>query len=129
MEITISFGGVAKGDTITFSSNNQCNKAITAAQTAAAAGTWVYSIAYGSSTAAAPNSASCSDQEPGPPIANVSSCATMQNIASDPSKFYSDPMGGSCTSPSNPNYTTISQIFENIGLNLLYTQLIPVGTQ
>ena len=48
----INFGGVKSGDTVTFGTNNQCNEAILAAQAAAKAGTWVYSIAYGSSKAA-----------------------------------------------------------------------------
>ena len=126
----INFGGVKSGDTISFGTNNQCNEAILAAQAAAKAGTWVYSIAYGSSKAAAPNSNSCSDNEYYP-IANVSSCQTMQNIASDPTKFYSDPMGVSppCTSPANPNFTSIQSIFANIGYNLLNTQLLPLAAQ
>ena len=38
--------------------NNQCHEGITAAQAATAAGTWVYSIAYGSSTSPTPSSCS-----------------------------------------------------------------------
>jgi Flp pilus assembly protein TadG len=130
---SIVFGGVASGDTITFGSNNQCNEAITAAQDAANAGTWVYAIAYGSYTQAAPNSNSCSDVETYP-IANVSSCQTMENIANSPGvipdlgKFYSDPMNVSpaCTSPDHPNQTDITTIFETLGLQ--YTALLPNNT-
>jgi TPR repeat protein len=42
------------------------NFAVTTAKNAAKAGTWVYSIAYGSSTNASPNSNSCSDREYAP---------------------------------------------------------------
>lgn len=127
---TISFGGVTKGDTITFGTNNQCHEAITAAQNATNAGTWVYSIAYGSAgtvantTELSPNSSSCSDTETPP----INSCYTMYSIASTPSKFYSDPMGGTCVSPQNPSYTTLPNIFAAIGTSLQYAQIIPWNT-
>ena len=135
---TITFGGVGCGDTIAFGSNNQCHESVTAAQDAAKAGTWVYAIAYGSSTGTArgvlsPDPNGCSDTE-NPPI---SACQTMgggeaqtpaiQGIASDPSKFYSDPMGGSCTSTDNPTATDIATIFANIASSFIYTQLLPLS--
>jgi hypothetical protein len=127
---TIIFGGVGCGDTISFGSNNQCHEAITAAQDAANAGTWVYSIAYGSYTQLSPNSNSCSDTETPP----ISSCTTMQDIANSPgvipdlSKFYSDPMNVTpvCTSPDNPNATDITTIFTNLGFG--FTSLFPNNT-
>ena len=127
---SISFGGVGCGHTIAFGSNNQCHEAITAAQDAANASTWVYSIAYGSYTQLSPNSNSCSDIE----TPAISSCRTMQDIADspgvipDPSKFYSDPMNVSpaCTSPDNPNTTDITAIFSNLGFG--YTSLLPNNT-
>jgi hypothetical protein len=127
---SIVFGGVGCGDTISFGTNNQCHEAITAAQDAAAAGTWVYSIAYGSYTQLSPNSNSCSDTE----TPAISSCTTMQDIANSPgvipdlSKFYSDPMNVSpaCTSPDNPNATDITTIFSNLGFQ--YTSLLPSNT-
>ena len=127
---SISFGGVGCGDTIAFGSNNQCHEAITAAQDAANASTWVYSIAYGSYTQLSPNSNSCSDIE----TPAISSCTTMQDIANSPgvipdlSKFYSDPMNVSpaCTSPDNPNTTDITAIFSNLGFG--YTSLLPNNT-
>ncbi len=127
---SISFGAVGCGDTIAFGTNNQCHEAITAAQDAANAGTWVYSIAYGSYTQLSPNSNSCSDNE----TPAISSCTTMQDIANSPgvipdlSKFYSDPMNVSpaCTSTDNPNATDISTIFSNLGFG--YTSLLPNNT-
>ena len=118
----IAFGFVGQGDTISFGTNNQCHEGIAAAQAAIAAGTWIYSIAYGSSTALSPNSNSCSDTET--PL--ISSCTTMQDIASDGTKFYSDPMGVSpaCTSPDNPSATDIGTIFAAIGNSFRFTQTV-----
>jgi Flp pilus assembly protein TadG len=121
---SIVFGGVGCGDTIAFGTNNQCHEAITAAQDAAAAGTWVYSIAYGSSTALSPNSNSCSDVETPP----ISSCTTMQDIASDSSKFYSDGSGGSGSCISQNNASDLGSIFQQIGNSLVYAAILPVGT-
>jgi Flp pilus assembly protein TadG len=137
---TIAFGFVGQGDQIAFSSNNQCNEAITAAHNAARAGTWVYAIAYGSGVGDQQQSqdtaanlgdySSCSDTE----TPQVNSCYTMSQIASspsaipDPTKFYSDPMGGSCVSSANPSSTSVPSIFANIGYNLQYTTLVACGT-
>ena len=139
--------GVKSGDTITFGSNNQCNEAIIAAQNAAKAGTWVYSIAYGSglgdsqSDTFANNSdfSSCSDTE----TPQVNSCYTMSQIASSPSaipdltKFYSDPMAGGatpnpsqyCVSPDHPTATDIPTIFEDIANGFTFTSLVACGAQ
>jgi hypothetical protein len=142
----IAFGGVEVNDSITFGKNNQCNEAITAAQNAAKAGTWVYAIAYGSglgdfqADTVANNSdfSSCSDTET--PLVN--SCYTMSQIASspgavpDPSRFYSDPMAGGttpnpsqyCVSPGNPSATNVPAIFSAIGYSLTHTLLVGCGT-
>ena len=74
---------------------NQCAQAVTAAGRARAAGTWVYAVAYGAPTSA---TASCPVDLP-----RISACATMQQIASDPSKFFSSSVGGAsaCTSAAN----------------------------
>ena len=85
--IVLSDGGAGNAGSHGAPATNECNLSVTAAQNAANAGTWVYSIAYGSSTAASPNANSCSDTETN----NISSCQTMAGIASDPTKFYSDP--------------------------------------
>jgi Flp pilus assembly protein TadG len=136
----ITGAGVKSGDTVTFGANNQCWESIKAAQNAAKAGTWVYSIAYGSGVGDSQQTqdtvtnlgdySSCSDTE----TPQVNSCYTMYQIASspaainDPTKFYSDPMGGSCTSPANPSSTSVPSIFSNIGYNLQYTTLLACGT-
>jgi Putative Flp pilus-assembly TadE/G-like len=132
-------GTVLGGTSINFGGMNQCNEAILAAQDAANAGTWVYSIAYQSYIEPSPNSNSCSDTETAP-IKNVSSCTTMQYIANSPghipdaSKFYSDPMGltgkdGPCLSSANPDTTDITSIFENIGSRVPFAALLPQNTQ
>jgi Flp pilus assembly protein TadG len=97
--------------------NNQCHEAITAAATAKAAGTWVYSVAYGASTS---SSSSCSsDSSP------ISACSTMQQIASDSSKFFSDTLGGtnSCTSAAQ-SVSDLIMIFQNIGTGLTSARLL-----
>jgi Flp pilus assembly protein TadG len=101
--------------------SNECHQGINAAQAAAAAGTWVYSIAYGASTDA---SGSCSTDSP-----RISACSAMQQIASDASKYYSDTTGGSssCTSSANP-VTDLNQIFGNIGVDLTNARLLPDST-
>lgn len=116
------------GDQITFEPYNQCNQAIAAASTAAGEGTWVYSIAYGASTVkstkwpADENNGSCSDTES--PV--QSSCTTMQQIASDPSKFYSDGSGGSASCTSVNTAADLGSIFQQIANSLLlFTVLLP----
>ena len=98
--------------------NNQCHQAITAAQAAASAGTWVYSIAYGASTS---SSGSCSTDNP-----DISACYTMQHIASDPSKFFSD-KPTVCTSVNSQSQ--LADIFGTIGSSLSGARLIPNSTQ
>jgi hypothetical protein len=95
--------------------SNQCHQAITAALAATAAGTWVYSVAYQALT-----SGTCSTDTPA-----ISACSTMQQIASVPTKFYSDaPL--SCVSVNA--ISALSSIFQNIGTSLLNAMLIPSGT-
>ncbi len=102
---------------------NECHQAITAAQTAAgqqnAAGlyTWVYSVGLGALT-----SNSCTTDSPA-----ISGCTTMTDIASDPSKFYSDDANG-CVSPSHPNITSLGQIFQTVAEDFYTTRLLPFNT-
>jgi Flp pilus assembly protein TadG len=96
---------------------NQCHQGIVAAQAATAAGTWVYSVAYGASTS---TSSSCSTDIPA-----ISACSALQQIASVPSKFYSD-NPSSCVSVNT--ISALSSIFKNIGISLLNAMLIPNGT-
>jgi hypothetical protein len=122
---------------------NECHQAITAAESAAAtvntAGlkTWVYSIAYASSTwpfnyGSNPNGSCFSDAAP---VGNspISGCSTLQQIASDPNKFYADQgqtVDGSprCVSPAHSSIMDLSQIFAAIGGDFYTTRLLPWGT-
>jgi Flp pilus assembly protein TadG len=135
---TIAFGFVGLNDSIAFGTNDQCHEAITAAVNAANAGTWVYSIAYGSSTTLSPPTGSgnnsCSDNE----YPSISSCFTMgggetqdppiQGIASSPTKFYSDGSGGTGTCSSSNSVSDLGAIFQDIGHSLSYTALLPNNT-
>jgi len=105
--------------------NNQCHQAITAAQAATAAGTWVYTIAYGAPTSATPGS--CTGGSGDSPA--ISACATLQQMASDPKKFYSDRSGGSssCISAAH-SITELNQIFQSIGIDASSPRLLPNTT-
>jgi hypothetical protein len=96
---------------------NQCHQAIAAAQTAAAAGTRVYSVAYGA------KSAGCSTDSP-----SITPCSTMQQMASNASTFFSDytATGGSssCISAARP-VSGLNQIFTDIVGDLTVARLIP----
>jgi Flp pilus assembly protein TadG len=96
---------------------NQCHQAITAAQAATSAGTKVYTIAYGASTSA---TGSCSTDSP-----RISACSTLQTMASDSSKFFSDTVGGSssCTSTANA-ITDLSSIFSAIVTDVTGVRLV-----
>lgn len=88
--------------------NNQCQQAINAATTAKAAGTVIYSIAYEAST----SGSSCSTD------ATLSAYQTMQQIATDSSKFFSQPTAGD-----------LSNIFSKIAADLTTTRLIDDDAQ
>ena len=102
---------------------NPCRQGIAAAQAAAEAGTWVYSIAYQSST-----SGGCTSDSPA-----ISPFSAMQQIARDstdanlpdPSKFYCIPVpaGQTCNTAA-----TLAQVFQNIGVDLTDSRLVPAGT-
>jgi hypothetical protein len=109
---------------ISAGTNNGCHLAITAAQNAAKAGTWVYSIAFNS-----PNSG-CSTDSPA-----ITACSAMSQIANMPgstpgtyfndlTKFYSDNASG-CRSTKNPTITAINSIFQSIGNSLSTSRLLP----
>jgi Flp pilus assembly protein TadG len=100
---------------------NQCQQAVTAAQAATAAGTHVYTVAYGAT------SSGCSTDASG-----ITPCQTMQRMASVAQNFYSDytATGGasSCVSASQPT-TNLNQIFSQIANDLTVGRLIPDNTQ
>jgi hypothetical protein len=106
---------------------DQCKQGVLAAQNAAKAGTWVYTIAYAATT-----------QAPGDCVhdkAPYSTCFTISQMANvpgptpgtyvnDPTKFYSDNSAG-CKSTANPNITSINQIFQSIGYSVSTARLLP----
>jgi Flp pilus assembly protein TadG len=107
------------GGTVTsYPSTQQCHQAVTEAQKAAAAGTIVYTVAYGA------ESSGCStDTNP-----SITPCQTMQNMASSSQNFYSDytAKGGtnSCVSASHPT-SNLNEIFKEISQSLTVARLIP----
>lgn len=99
----------------------QCHQAITAAQAAAAAGTRVYTVAYGAEA-----SGCATDTNPA-----ITPCQTMEQMASSSAYFFSDytATGGSssCISASQP-ITGLNQIFQAIVSDLTMAKLIPNST-
>jgi Flp pilus assembly protein TadG len=96
---------------------NQCHQAITAAQSATAAKTVVYTVAYGA------ESSGCSTDSP-----SITPCQTMQQIASSSATFFSDytATGGDSTCISAARATTsLNQIFTNIAADFGGARLIP----
>ncbi len=89
------------------STKNQCAQAVTAAKAATAAGTQVFTVAYGAL------STGCSTDSP-----SISPCTTMEDMASDASKFYSD-----YTSVKSPNSTCTSAAQSTTSLNQIFTQI------
>jgi Flp pilus assembly protein TadG len=59
----------------------------------------------------------------------ISACSTMQQIASDPFKFFSDTTGGtsSCTSAAH-SISDQNQIFQYIGVDATRPRLLPDNT-
>jgi len=108
---------------------NECAAGVAAAQAAAQNGTWVYTIAYNSSN----SSGLCTTDNSG---GVTNPCTAMKSMANspgnypDPNKFYAD--GNSalngCVSSVHPSITSLQQIFQTIGEDLLTTQLIPNNT-
>ena len=101
---------------------NQCHEAITAAQAAATAGTWVYTVAYGASTS---STGSCSTDT----TTHIAACSTLQQMASNAQFFYSDNSGGSggCNSSAQSTSELVS-IFKNIGTSFGSPRLLPDNT-
>jgi Flp pilus assembly protein TadG len=102
-------------------STDPCHEAIVAADAAAAAGTEVYSIAYDADN----TSGSCT-QDSGA-YGSLTGFTTMQQIASDSSKFYclNPPSGQTC---NNASASSLAQIFAAIGVDVTNTRLLPDST-
>jgi hypothetical protein len=101
---------------------NECAQAIAAAQAAAAAKTWVYSVAYGSSTATSGSNWTCTTDSPA-----ISSCTTMQDIASDATKFYSDGNNG-VDCPGANTIENLVSLFGALSEDLTEPRLLPDNT-
>ncbi len=105
---------------------NECGQAIVAAKGATAAGTKVYTVAYGS------GSSGCNtDTNNALGYQYVTPCQTMEYMASAPQFFFSDynqsGSPSSCQSAAQPT-ANLSQIFVQIANNLTAARLIPDGT-
>jgi Flp pilus assembly protein TadG len=98
---------------------NQCKQAVQAAQAATLAGTKIYSVAYGASTATS-GSNSCSTETGSP---KYTACTTMQAIASDSSKFYTTAATCSIAGSANP-VTKLPDVFQAITTTLTKPRLI-----
>ncbi len=133
----ICCSAAAPGTGQTAKINFQCHEAVTAAQAAAAAPvspnttkTWVYSVAYGSATSGSCSTDNSPIKVPGtasaPAAQPYQACNVMTNVASDPTKFYSDNANG-CASTAHPSITTLSAIFADIGASLGHARLISSG--
>ena len=99
---------------------NQCKQAVEAAQAVTAAGTKVYSVAYGASTATS-GSDSCSTESGYSP--KYTACTTMQGIASDSSKFYTTASTCNIAGSANP-VTKLPDVFKAITTTLTKPRLI-----
>jgi hypothetical protein len=86
----------------TFTDNNPCRSAVSAATQAKAAGTVVYSIAYGSDGTRCPDSTRITDLQ------------TMQDIATDSQTFYNQPAAGDLTAA-----------FQQVATDLTGARIIP----
>lgn len=102
-------------------SEKQCAQGVAQAQAAAAAGTWVYAIAYDSPTT--------SDSSDCPTVNGVADpytpCTAMQNIASDPTKFFST--ASACQLSTSPNtYADVATAFQQVAATLNKPRLVMV---
>ncbi len=99
---------------------NECRQGVVAAQAAAAAGTKVYTVAYGATQTGCVTDTS-----------GITPCQAAQQMASSPDNFFSDytATGGSssCVSSAQPT-TSLKQIFQQIGNSLTVGRLISDGT-
>lgn len=96
--------------------HQECHEAITAAQVAKTAGTWIYTVSYGS-----PSSGCSTDTSP-----TITPCAALLAIASDPTKFYADT---TAACPAGANATSgLNNLFKNIGTSLTSSRMLPDNT-
>jgi hypothetical protein len=114
--------------------NDECQQAIKAAQDAAAAGTRIYAVAYGSEDSGCGVGGTDSTlvgtatgSNPTLSLATLTPCVTMENIASSLQYFYSDynesGSGSSCQDASH-TVTTLQDIFLAISADFTTPRLI-----
>ena len=102
-------------------STDPCHEAVVAADAAATAGTDVYSIAYDADNTSA-------QLHPGQRrLRSLTGFTTMQQIASDPTKFYclNPPSGQTC---NNASASSLKAIFTAIGIDVTNARLLPDNT-
>ncbi len=117
--------GQMAGAVTSYPASNECHQAITSAHNAAAAGTIVYSVAYGASA-----SSGCSTDS------GITPCQALQQIASSPGtvpnplNFFSDnsATGGDKNCTSVRPTSSLNQIFTQIAADLTVARLIPNNT-
>ncbi len=134
-EANATYSKTGHSDIVQAESTDECQRGIVAANAAKSAGTWVYTVAYGSSTTTGSSSDCTTDTSNLSPVnqSGISAYCTMAEMASSPTSnqtfFYSDVKppsscpGISWTLPENsPN---ISAAFQDIAQGLASTRLIP----
>jgi hypothetical protein len=103
----------------------ECGQGVVAAQAATAAGTRVYTVAYGSEPAG------CTSDKNAGAYPNITPCDAMADMASAPQYFFSDyqQTGSKSTCSSTAQaVTALSDIFTAIAGNLTVARLIPDNT-
>jgi Flp pilus assembly protein TadG len=115
----------------------ECGQAVQAAQLATAAGTVVYTIAFGSELSGCTTdqtyttASGSTDGAEAWPSGTYSGtpCNAIAAMASNKNTFYSDYTGGCpVLSPANKDFTSLVSIFEAITTGLTSPRLIPNGT-
>jgi Putative Flp pilus-assembly TadE/G-like len=113
--------GGTHGGNVYGSLDDQCQQAITAANYATNQGTRVVTIAYG-----APSSG-CNTDTSGP-LAGISPCTAMQDMASSSSDFYTDASASSAPGACDPSASlALDAIFSNLAATLGKARLLPNG--
>ncbi len=107
----------------------ECGQGVDAAQAIARLGTKVYTVAYGASTRS--SGGNCASDNLGGSHRGISPCQAMQQMASDPSYFYSDytgPAGDAGCTGSGGTPADMVGIFDDIAYTLSVAHLIPNNT-
>jgi len=124
------------------STTDQCQQAIKAAQVAQAAGTTIFSVAFGSEASGCTGTgafadsqlwASATSGQPALSLGTLNPCIVMKNIASPTANnidyFYADTQSASngCTANAN-SVSTIGDIALSIAANFNLPRLLPAGS-